>query len=78
VELYPSFQAWLRDSQVKVLAVWGKNDPIFVKEGAEAFRRDVGEERLQLRWFDAGHFALETNEGEMAGLILGFLGKFGI
>jgi pimeloyl-ACP methyl ester carboxylesterase len=78
VELYPRFQAWLRDSQVKVLAVWGKNDPIFVKEGAEAFRRDVGEERLRVGWFDAGHFALETNEEEMAGLILGFLGKFGI
>lgn len=78
VELYPRFQAWLRDSQVKVLAVWGKNDPIFVKEGAEAFRRDVGEERLQVGWLDAGHFALETNEEEMARLILGFLGKFGI
>jgi hypothetical protein len=33
---------------------------------------------LRVGWFDAGHFALETNEEEMAGLILGFLGKFGI
>jgi hypothetical protein len=32
---------------VKDLAVWGKNDQIFVKEGAEAFRRDVSEERLR-------------------------------
>jgi hypothetical protein len=47
VELYPHFQAWLRESEVKVLAVWGKNDQIFVKEGAEAFRRDVSEERLR-------------------------------
>jgi len=73
VELYPRFQAWLRNSGVKVLAVWGKNDPIFVKEGVEAFKRDVGEDRLQIGWLDAGHFALETNEVEMATLILGFL-----
>jgi hypothetical protein len=33
---------------------------------------------LQVGWLDAGHFALETSEEEMARLILGFLGKFGI
>ena len=78
VELYPKFQAWLRHSQVKVLAVWGKNDPIFIKEGAEAFRKDVPAERLQVEWLGAGHFALETNEIEVAGLIEGFLGRHGI
>lgn len=78
LELYPRFQAWLRASNVKVLAVWGKNDPIFVKEGAEAFRRDVPKERLTVEWLDAGHFALETNEVEVAGLIGEFLGKHGI
>jgi pimeloyl-ACP methyl ester carboxylesterase len=78
VELYPRFQAWLRESKVKVLTIWGKKDPIFVKEGAEAFRRDVEEERLQVEWLDAGHFALETNEIEVARLIGGFLEKHGI
>jgi hypothetical protein len=78
LELYPRFQAWLRESEVKVLAVWGKNDQIFVKKGAEAFRRDVSEERLRVEWLDAGHFALEMNESEVAGLIGEFLGKFGI
>ena len=78
VDLYPKFQEWLRDSKVKVLTVWGKNDPIFIKEGAEAFRKDVPAERLQVEWLDAGHFALETNEVEVAGLIEGFLGKHGI
>lgn len=78
LDLYPSFQKWLRESEVKVLAVWGKNDPIFVKEGVEPFRRDVDEKRLEVRWLDAGHFALETNEVEMAGWIVEFLGKHGI
>jgi len=78
IELYPRFQQWLRNSDVKVLTVWGKNDPIFVKGGAEAFRRDVGEERLRVEWLDAGHFALETNEVEVAKLIGEFLGKSNI
>ncbi|HWN00500.1 MAG TPA: alpha/beta hydrolase, partial [Streptosporangiaceae bacterium] len=35
--LYPKLHAWLRDSKVPVLAVWGRNDPIFAPEGALAF-----------------------------------------
>jgi hypothetical protein len=38
----------------------------------------VSEERLRVEWLDAGHFALETNETEVAGLVGEFLGKFGI
>jgi pimeloyl-ACP methyl ester carboxylesterase len=71
VELYPKFQEYLRTSGVPVLTVWGKNDPVFVAAGAEAFKRDVKD--LEVHWLDAGHFALETNEEEVAGLILGFL-----
>jgi pimeloyl-ACP methyl ester carboxylesterase len=78
LELYPRFQKWLRESGVKVLTVWGKNDPIFVKEGAEAFAKDVDAGRLEARWLDAGHFALETNEVEVAELIVAFLAKHGI
>lgn len=66
IELYPRFQQYLRDSGVPVLAVWGQNDAIFVRKGAEAFARDVEEGRLVTRWLDAGHFALETNEEEVA------------
>ncbi len=78
VDLYPKFQAWLRNGGFKVLAIWGKHDQIFVKEGAEAFKKDVGEDRLELKWIDAGHFALETNEEEVAGLIGSFLERAGI
>ncbi|KAF3764682.1 alpha/beta-hydrolase [Cryphonectria parasitica EP155] len=73
VEMYPAFQRYLRESGVPVLAVWGRNDEIFVPAGAEAFARDVPAERLVVRWLDAGHFALETNEEEVAAEMGAFL-----
>jgi len=69
VELYPMFQQWLRDSGVPVLAVWGKNDVIFIPPGAEAFKRDVKD--FEIQFIDAGHFAIENNEEELAGILLG-------
>ena len=69
--LYPQFQTYLRESKVPVLAVWGKGDPIFVPEGAEAFKRDAHDPVVKL--LDTGHFALETKREEIAGEILGFL-----
>ena len=74
MSLYPKFQEFLR-SGVAVLAVWGKNDTIFVPPGAEAYKKDVSPEKFELHWIDSGHFAIETNEKLMAGLILKFLQK---
>ncbi|XXG96223.1 hypothetical protein Hte_002504 [Hypoxylon texense] len=71
VELYSKFHEYFRSSGVPILAVWGKNDTIFVPPGAEAFKRDV--KHFELHFLDSGHFALETNEGEMAELINSFL-----
>lgn len=73
VALYPQFQEYLRKSQVPLLAAWGKNDVIFVKEGAEAFKRDLKHAEVHL--LDAGHFAVETETKVMADLILRFLKK---
>ena len=73
VALYPKFQEYFRTYRPPMLAVWGKNDPFFLPEGAEAFRRDNRDARVQL--FDAGHFALETHASEIAEVILGFLGQ---
>ncbi|KAF8265706.1 putative hydrolase or acyltransferase of alpha/beta superfamily [Lactarius quietus] len=56
---YPRWQEYLRTSGVPVLALWGRNDPVFVKAGAEAFKRDVKD--LVLDYVDSGHFALETH-----------------
>ncbi|KAI1764992.1 Alpha/Beta hydrolase protein [Hypoxylon sp. FL1150] len=71
VDLYPKFHEYFRSSGVPILAVWGKNDTIFIPPGAEAFKRDA--KRFELHFLDAGHFALETNEVEMADLIDKFL-----
>lgn len=72
VELYPAFQKFLRESGVPVLAMWGKNDTIFIDTGAEAYKRDVSPEKFVLSWLDAGHFALETNEEHVAGAMSTF------
>ena len=76
VTLYPKFHEWLRTSGVPVLAVWGKNDPIFIPAGAEGYKKDV--KNLEVHYLDAPHFALETNEVEMAKLMSEFFENNGI
>ncbi len=71
VELYPQWQAWLREHQPPTLVVWGRGDPFFVEAGAEAFKDDVPDAEVHV--FDAGHFALEDRVGEIAPLIESFL-----
>ncbi|KAJ5832320.1 hypothetical protein N7474_000631 [Penicillium riverlandense] len=73
IPLYPQFQNYLRSSQVPLLAVWGKDDPIFIPPGAEAFQRDLPNAEIHL--LDAGHFALETHLESISDLILEFLQK---
>ncbi|HEY6456680.1 MAG TPA: alpha/beta hydrolase [Steroidobacteraceae bacterium] len=71
VALYPSFQAYFRKHRPRFLAVWGKNDPFFLPPGAEAFRRDIPQ--ADVRFFDTGHFALETHAQQIASAISEFL-----
>ena len=71
VALYPSFQQYFRTHKPALLAAWGKNDPFFLPPGAEAFRRDIPEAKV--RFFDTGHFALETHCAEIAKVISDFL-----
>src|SRR6516162_6795567 len=59
VALYPQFQAYFRNRQPPLLAVWGRNDPFFLPAGAEAYRRDIA--GADVRFLDTGHFALETH-----------------
>jgi pimeloyl-ACP methyl ester carboxylesterase len=70
VALYPDFQAYFRAHQPPLLAVWGKNDPFFLPPGAEAFKRDIP--NATVRFFDTGHFALETHATEIAKAIRDF------
>jgi pimeloyl-ACP methyl ester carboxylesterase len=71
VALYPAFQNYFRTHKPPFLAVWGKNDPFFLPPGAEAFRRD--NPNATVRFFDTGHFALETHAAEIAAAIRDFL-----
>jgi pimeloyl-ACP methyl ester carboxylesterase len=71
VAMYPEFQAYFRKHKPPFLAVWGKNDPFFLPPGAEAFKRDIP--AAQVRFFDTGHFALETHGAEIAAAIRDFL-----
>ncbi len=64
VALYPQFQEYFRTHQPPLLAVWGRNDPFFLPPGAEAFKRDIP--TADVRFFDTGHFALETHAAEIA------------
>ena len=71
VALYPTFQNYFRTHKPRFLAVWGKNDPFFLPRGAEAFRRDIP--GAIIRFFDTGHFALETHAKEIAAAIGDFI-----
>ena len=73
VEQYPTYQKYIRDSKVPILAVWGKGDPAFIPPGAEAFKTDSPD--AEIHFVDAGHFALETKRQEIVGLMKEFLAK---
>lgn len=78
VTLYPTFHKYLLEHRPPVLAIWGKNDPIFVAPGAHAFKTLLGEEGAEVKLVDGGHFALENHLEEIATDILAFLEKKGI
>jgi len=71
VAMYPQFQAYFRQYQPPLLAVWGKHDPFFLPAGAEAWKRDLP--KADIRFYDTGHFALETHGREIIPVIGEFL-----
>ncbi len=73
VASYPTWQAWLREHKPPTLVAWGANDPSFIAAGATAFRADLPDADVHL--LDAGHFALEEKNDEIAGLILDFMAR---
>ncbi|MDP4509603.1 alpha/beta fold hydrolase [Nonomuraea turcica] len=73
LELYPAWQAWLREHRPPTLVLWGRGDAIFLEAGAHAYRHDVPEAEVHV--FDTGHFALEEKLPEIAPLIAGFLSR---
>ena len=73
VALYPKFQAYFRDKKPPVLAVWGNKDPYFLPAGAEGYKKD--NPAAIVRFYDTGHFALETHAQEIGEDILEFMSK---
>lgn len=73
VKMYPVFQQYLREHQPPLLAVWGKNDPSFVPEGAKAFKKDLPKAEIHL--VNSGHFALESCCDEISNLMKEFMAR---
>jgi pimeloyl-ACP methyl ester carboxylesterase len=73
VELYTSFQQFFRTNRPPTLVLWGRNDPFFTIEGAQAFLRDLPDSQLDL--VDGSHFLLETHGPYAAHRIRQFLDR---
>jgi pimeloyl-ACP methyl ester carboxylesterase len=69
---YDGWHEFFRNRQPKMLIVWGKNDPFFTVEGAQAYLRDIPKAELHL--LDTGHFALEDSHEFIAKQIVKFFG----
>lgn len=70
VDLYPAWQAFLRERQPESLILWGQNDIFFTPEGGEAYLRDLP--NAELIRLDTGHFAVEDKLEEIVEAILRF------
>jgi len=57
VELYPKWQALLREQQPKTIIFWGQNDLFFTREGGESYSKDLP--NAEIHRLNSGHFAVE-------------------
>jgi pimeloyl-ACP methyl ester carboxylesterase len=71
VTAYPTWQAWLRKTQPRLLVIWGKYEVSFDPSEPESYRRDVPKAEVHI--VDGGHFALDTAADEIAALVAGFV-----
>jgi pimeloyl-ACP methyl ester carboxylesterase len=72
VDAYPKWQRWMRDTQPRLLVIWGKYDLSFELSEPDAYRRVVSNAEVHV--LDAGHFALDTAANDIAALVRKFLG----
>jgi pimeloyl-ACP methyl ester carboxylesterase len=56
-----------------LLVLWGRFDPSFTVAGAEAYKRDVPSEDVDI--LNAGHFAMDVDADEIINLSEAFLKK---
>jgi pimeloyl-ACP methyl ester carboxylesterase len=73
VDWFPKQQAYLRKHRPPTLIAWGPHDGYMPEGAARAYLRDLPDAELHL--LDGGHWALETNLGEIVALTRDFLGR---
>jgi pimeloyl-ACP methyl ester carboxylesterase len=71
VDGYPTWQAWMKKTQPRLLVLWGKHDLSFDLGEPERYRKDVPDAEVHV--LDAGHFALDTKASEIAALVRSFM-----
>jgi len=71
LEWFPREQAYLREHRPPTLIAWGPMDGYMPEGAARAYLRDLPE--AELHFLDGGHWALETNLGEIVALTRRFL-----
>lgn len=74
VDLFPSYQAYLRRHRPPTLIVWGPRDGYMPAPSAEAYLADLPDAELHLM-DDGGHWLLETHLAEVVTLARDFLGR---
>ena len=65
VDAYPKWQAWMRETQPRLLVIWVSMNFRSNPSEPEAYRSDVPKAEVHI--VDAGHFALDTAADEIAG-----------
>lgn len=68
---FDAISAYLREHQPPALMIWGRHDPFFDLDEAVSWMQDLP--RMEAHILDAGHFALETEAGEIAVLMVHFI-----
>ena len=70
VELYPHWQAFLKERQPKTIIFWGQNDIFFTPEGGEAYLAALPQ--AEMHRLNSGQLAVEDSLDEIATKITAF------
>lgn len=70
---FPRYQAYLREHSPPTLIVWGPQDGYMPEGAARAYLRDLPGAELHV--LDGGHWLLETNLHEVAGVMRRYLAR---
>jgi len=71
IDAYPKWQGWMRETQPRLLVIWGKYESSFDAGEPERYRNDVPNAEVHV--VDGGHFALDTAAEKIATLVRGFM-----